>query len=76
MANIGINMKKNVWLDIYALNWIKVKILIILNHSSGINIKSISNKVIIEIVLLIALFSVMLFGLNLTLSCNPPKLFP
>jgi len=46
------------------LNWIKVKILIILNHSSGININNTNNKVIIDITEVIALLIVMFSGVN------------
>ena len=49
--------------------------LIILNHSSGTNINSTNNKVIIDILLLIALFIDMFSGLNLTLLCNVSMFF-
>ena len=42
--------------------------LTILNHSPGIYINNINNRVKIEIVLLNALFIVILLGLNLTVS--------
>ena len=66
IASIGMNIKKNVWLVIYALNKIRVSILTKLNHCVGMYINNINNSVIIEILPLRELFILIFSGLNQT----------